>query len=510
MADIVLTTINAKYIHTSFGLRYLKANLNEIEAQCEILEFDKLPPIEIAAELIKQKPKIIGIGVYIWNAAASLELASILKNVCPEIKLVLGGPEISYETESQEIYKFADHIITGEADLEFYKLCKELLSGQTLSSKVLRGQIGDLKPVRLPYYLYTDQDIKNRLMYVEASRGCPFTCEFCLSSLDIPVRQFDIDEFLKEIGTLIDRGARHLKFVDRTFNLNIRVASRILEFCLSRYKPGMFFHFEMVPDRLPKEIKELLKKFPPGSIQLEVGIQTFNPSVSALISRRQDYQKLEDNIKFLRTETNVHIHADLIAGLPGESLESFGEGFDRLASLNPHEIQVGILKRLKGTPIIRHDLEFAMKYSYAPPYEILSTSKVSFSDLQRLRNFSRYWDLIANSGRFIELVAAIKTLEQSIFKFFLGLSDFIYSNTNKRSGLRAADLAELVVSFCKETIPGQTDILIQSIERDFIRTRSTELPSFLAPPSQHQTVNHPPVGPKRQRNHSPISPGSSN
>lgn len=501
MTKIILTTINAKYIHTSFGLRYLKANLGDLEQDCEILEFDKLPPIEIAAELVKRKPQIIGIGVYIWNASASFELVSILKNVCPEIKIILGGPEISYETESQEIAKLADYIITGEADLEFPKLCTKIISGQSLSEKIIRGGIKDLGPVKLPYRLYSDEDIKNRLIYVEASRGCPFTCEFCLSSLDIPVRQFDIDEFLKEMDTLIKRGAKHLKFVDRTFNLNIRIATRILEFCLSRYSPGMFFHFEMVPDRLPKELKELLKRFPPGSIQLEVGIQTFNPSVSALISRRQDYQKLEENIKFLRAETNVHIHADLIAGLPGEALTSFGEGFNRLLSLNPHEIQVGILKRLKGTPIIRHDAEFKMRYSSAPPYEILATADLSFSDLQRLRNFSRYWDLIANSGRFTELLAAIKALNPSVFDYFISLSDYIYADTKMRAGLNTARIADTLANHAAKFIPEQLPSLIEAMKRDFDRTQSTELPSFMAPSKPASPKLHPGAGPKRQRAH---------
>ena len=172
---------------------------------------------------------------------------------------------------------------------------------------------------------------------------------------------------------LLDRGARQFKFVDRTFNLNLKISQRILQFFLHRWTDGLFLHFEMIPDRLPESLRTLIAEFPPGGLQFEIGVQTFNHRVGELISRRQDNAKLEDNFRFLREHTGVHIHADLIVGLPGESIDSFGTGFDRLLALRPQEIQIGILKRLKGTPIIRHDDEFAMVYSNHPPFEVLQT-----------------------------------------------------------------------------------------------------------------------------------------
>ena len=260
----------------------------------------------------------------------------------------------------------------------------------------------NLNDLILPYDLYSDEDIAHRVLYVEASRGCPFTCEFCLSALDIPVRQFPLEEFLTAMGRLLERGARQFKFVDRTFNLNMRVSRAILDFFLQRYQPGMFLHFELIPDRLPDSLKELIVQFPPGALQFEVGIQTFNDEVSNLISRHQDNSLVDQNLSWLRDHTSVHVHADLIVGLPGESLDSFAAGFDRLVRLAPHEIQVGILKRLRGTPIVRHDAEWQMVYSPHPPYEVLQTKLMDFTTIQELRRFAKYWDTIANSGNFVE------------------------------------------------------------------------------------------------------------
>jgi len=221
------------------------------------------------------------------------------------------------------------------------------------------------------------------------------------------VRQVLLPALLEHLQRLLDRGVRQFKFVDRTFNLNVQTSRSILEFLLERHRPGLFFHFEMVPDRLPDALREVIVRFPPGALQFEVGVQTFNAEVAELIHRRQDYQRLEDNLSFLRGQTGVHIHADLIAGLPGESLESLATGFDRLIALRPHEIQVGILKRLRGTPIIRHDSEWQMVYIAHPPYELLQNRLIDFPTMQKLRRFARYWDLVGNSGNFVETTPLI-------------------------------------------------------------------------------------------------------
>ncbi len=408
MADIVLTTLNAKYIHAAFGLRYLMANLGDLRSNAVLAEFDiNQRPLDIAEMLLAREPKIIGFGVYIWNVTQTTEVITAIKRISPEIKIILGGPEVSYETEGQPIVQLADHVITGEADLKFAEVCRTLLGGsQGLSlqelPKIISAPVPEFSRITLPYDLYTDDDLAHRIIYVEASRGCTFTCEFCLSSLDIPVRQVPLPAFLEQMQRLLDRGVKQFKFVDRTFNLNIATSKTLLEFFLTRHQPGHFYHFEMIPDRLPTELREVIARFPPGTLQFEVGIQTFNPEVGTHISRRQNYDRLADNFNFLRRETGVHIHADLIVGLPGETLESFAAGFDRLVALGPQEIQVGILKRLRGTPIIRHDAEWQMTYGAHPPYEILQNKLLNFATMQRLRRFAKYWDMVGNSGNFLE------------------------------------------------------------------------------------------------------------
>jgi radical SAM superfamily enzyme YgiQ (UPF0313 family) len=480
MAGIVLTTLNAKYIHAAFGLRYLLANLGPLQSSACILEFDiKQRPTDIVEILLARDPKIIGFGIYIWNVAPATEVVATLKRVRPDITIVLGGPEVSYEVETQPIVQLADYVITGEADLKFGELCRQILCGQNPPAKIIPAELPDFSQLQLPYHLYDEQDVANRIIYVEASRGCPFSCEFCLSSLDIPVRQVPLPRLLQALQSLLDRGVKHFKFVDRTFNLNVAISKAILEFFLERYQPGHFFHFEMVPDRLPDALREIIAKFPPAALQFEVGIQTFNEAVGQLIHRRQNYQRLQENFHFLRNQTGVHIHADLIAGLPGESLESFAAGFDRLITLAPQEIQVGILKRLRGTPIVRHDAEWQMLYNPHPPYEILQNRLLDFQTLQKLRRFSRYWDLVGNNGNFVETTPLIWSGRASPFWSFMQWSEWLYRRIGRTDSIALLRLMELLFEFLTTDLKRAPQEVASNLSRDYQRGGRRDQPAFL-------------------------------
>lgn len=515
--DILLTTLNARYSHASFGLRYLMANLESagLEQRAAIAEFDIAQrPIDIAEQVLARSPRIVGVGVYIWNARESTELVALLRRLKPDLIIVLGGPEVSFETEQQEIVRHADYVITGEADLAFADLCARLLSGRRPLQKVIeasppefeqrRSAAPDAQLLRLPYHLYTDRDLDHRVVYVEASRGCAFRCEFCLSSLDVPVRAVPTDAFLAEMQKLFDRGLRQFKFVDRTFNLNLNVSRAILEFFLDRFEPGLFLHFEMIPDRLPEALRALIAKFPPGALQFEVGIQTFNEDVAELISRRQDNAKVEENLRWLRAHTGVHIHADLIAGLPGEDLASFARGFDRLVELAPQEIQVGILKRLRGTPIVRHDVEWQMVYSPHAPYEVLSTRLLDFASLQRLRRFSRYWDQIANSGNFVQTLPLI--LGTSPFARFVELTDRLHEKLGRSHGISLSHLAEFLFLHLTERLGHAPADVAERLWQDHLRAGRSDRPAFLKPfladaPIPRRGAQNDPAIPRRQARH---------
>ncbi|WP_297576317.1 B12-binding domain-containing radical SAM protein [uncultured Deefgea sp.] len=444
---IILSTLNARYTHASLGLRYLQANMGDLQSQTEIMEFViGGKTTEFAERLLAKNPQIIGFGVYIWNVEETARLVALIKRVAPQVKIILGGPEVSYETTEQAIVKDADFVVTGWGEVTLPDLCRQILHGPQPLMKIHVGVQAKLDDLQLPYSLYTDDDIKNRTLYVEASRGCPFKCEFCLSALDKTAWPFELERFLAEMETLYQRGARLFKFVDRTFNLNIKTSLRIMQFFLDKIaahpNDPVFAHFEVVPDHLPEALKAGIMQFPAGSLQFEIGIQSFNPAVQTLVSRKQNNEKAAENIRWLVENSHAHMHVDLIAGLPGETVESFGVGFDQLYALKPHEIQFGILKRLRGTPIIRHTAEFAMVYDPFPPYTILANRDIDFTTMQRLVRFARYWDLVANSGRFANTLPAL--LGDAPFANFMAFADWLYASTDATHRIALDRLAKMV------------------------------------------------------------------
>ena len=466
---IVLCTLNARFIHASLGLRYLLANMGDLKAQTTLREFTIAHrPQELVDELLALlgapqagMAQIVGLGVYIWNVIQTTEVVRLLKAARPAVKVVLGGPEVSHEVDQQEIVRLADHVITGWGDVSFPRLCRALLHGPQPLMKVIAGEQPPLHQIAQPYTEYSDADLAHRLLYVEASRGCPFKCEFCLSSLDKTAWAFDLDRFLDAMDGLYQRGARHFKFVDRTFNLRIDASVRILQFFLDRMTDDLFLHFEVVPDHLPDRLKAMIRQFPPGVLQLEIGIQSLNAEVQQRISRQQDNAKTEANLRWLLRESRAHLHTDLIFGLPGETLESFASGFDRLYALRPHEIQLGILKRLRGTLISRHTIEHAMVYDPAPPYTVQQTGAVDAATLKRFTRFARYWDLIANSGRFKQSLALLlATRPPSAFEAYRTFADWLWLRTERTCGLSP----EVLIDALFDYLSAGCDLPVQTVQ----------------------------------------------
>ncbi len=445
---IVLATLNARYIHASLGLRYLRANLArhggddlyQASVICEYTLQSPLPAVvdALLAQLGPEPGAILGLGVYIWNVRQTHALLQLLRQRRPDLTVVLGGPEVSHELEQQSLGALANYVVTGWGDVSFARLCRALVDGRRPLNKVIVGEQPALEQIVLPYGEFSDLDLAQRVVYVEASRGCPFRCEFCLSSLDKTAWSFELDRVLAALDGLWQRGARNFKFVDRTFNLKLAHCQRILRYFLERIAsvqdgPLPLVHFEVIPDHLPPGLQELLAQFPPGTLQLEVGVQSFNAAVQQRIARRQDNARTQDNLRWLVQHTRAHIHADLIFGLPGEDWDSFAAGFDRLWALGVQEIQLGLLKRLRGTPIARHSAEWAMDYAPEPPYSLRSNRLLSAATVQRFERMAHHWDQVANSGRFRRSVPLL--LGDAPFAQWCAFSDWMHARDPRPSGV---------------------------------------------------------------------------
>ncbi|MDD2918751.1 DUF4080 domain-containing protein [Rhodoferax sp.] len=528
---IVLATLNARYIHASLGMRYLLANLDRhggagLRAFTELREYTiSRPAQEVVADLLAtlgtvpsaEAPagvQVVGFGVYIWNVTQTTEVIRLLKAARPDLKIVLGGPEVSHETDQQAITLLADHVIIGWGDVSFAKLCRALLDGPQPLMKIIPGEQPPLAELELPYGEYSAADLAHRLLYVEASRGCPFKCEFCLSALDKTAWGFELDRMLAALDALYQRGARTFKFVDRTFNLKIEHSVRILQFFLDviasearqstqpavmdcrvadvprsdepaqRSNAGLFLHFEVIPDHLPDRLRAMLAQFPPGVLQLEVGVQTFNVAVQQTISRRQDNMATEANLRWLLAHTHAHLHVDLIFGLPSETLQSFADGFNRLLAIGPQEIQLGILKRLRGAPIARHSAAHGMVYAPEPPYNVLQTGVVDAATLQRFGRLARYWELLANSGRFAQTLTLLLhqpavngSAAASPFWCFMAFSDWLWQRQRSTHRLTPEALVDALFDYLSAS--QSPDLVRQALLADYVASGARANPKAL-------------------------------
>jgi radical SAM superfamily enzyme YgiQ (UPF0313 family) len=488
VSAIILATFSARYQHAAFGLRYLQANLGALQADSALLEYDlQKSPAAAAAEILALAPRIVGLGAYIWNGPQTAALLGKLRRAAPGLVLVLGGPEVSFETETHPLTPLADFVLCGEADLAFAALCRAVLAGTPPCEKILRAPPPEPVRLALPYPLYSDHDLTTRFTYVEASRGCPFGCEYCVSAIERGVRRFDWPRLQPAYANLLARGARRFKFVDRTFNLDADSGREILEFFYAQAvtlpPPQLQVHLEITPACLTAPWRELLRRAPPDLLRLEVGVQTFDEALNARIGRQQTAAAAEDALRFLRTETSALLHADLIAGLPGQTLDLFAADFDRLVRLQPHELQVGILKRLRGTAIARHDAEWDVRWNPAPPYDILSNKLLDATTLEQLKRFGRFWELLGNRGRFEHTLPLLWSAPgDSPFSRVWKLCDHLFARFGKTHGIPLFELAYALFEHMVAGLGLDKTLVAGALRADLARSGALHLPNWIHAP----------------------------
>jgi len=459
--------------------------MGKLIEQTTILEFSvQIPITNMAEDILKENPKIIGIGIYIWNVKESLELIETIKALRSNIKIIIGGPEVSFEYENNPAFIASDYLIKGEADFEFYKLCSDILGGgsdKAFLVKVFDGKIPDINAIKLPYNEYTNEDIDNKFVYIETSRGCPFSCDFCLSALDNTVRYFDLDIVIKAVHTLISRGAKRFKFIDRTFNLNPKRVLHVLKYLNSELEKrrDLFFHFEIVPDYLAENILPILSWFPEGAIQFEVGIQSFKTETLKLINRKQNLEQAATAIDYLVKHTNIMLLTDIIVGLPGEQLTDIEYSFNKLIKLHPNEIQVEILKRLKGAPIIKHTKTYGMIFSNTAPYEILENNILDFNTMQRLKRFAQLWNIFYNHGKFKNTMGVFIAKADSVFLEFMKFSDWIYSQISSSHSIANERQSSFLFEYLLTNSLASKKEVFTALDADWHGLGTRKYPKFL-------------------------------
>ncbi len=467
MTDAVLiVAINARYSHTAFAARCLLANAGEMRARLDLLEFTINESTESMVEaIVARSPVALLLSVYIWNRPQVEALVRALRTVLPDLRVVLGGPEIAYDLTAP-LAAAADSVVTGEGEPVVADLLQQLLAARPLPP-VIKGGVADVTRMALPYGEYSAADIRSRVIYVESSRGCPCRCSFCMSSLDASVRPIPLNRLLPEIGRLIERGARRLKFIDRSFNLLGNHAVELLDYLLLHWREGMQVHLEMTPDPLAPLLQAVLCRFPAGALHIEVGIQTLDREVAARVGRSCDLARIDRVLRFLIQEAGADVHADLIAGLPGETPAAFARGFDWLVARGPAELQLGILKRLHGAPIGALAGEWGMRFDSHVPYVVESTAAMSAAWLQQVDTLAAHWDRVVNRGLFPRSSPLIWEGAPSAFGSFWAFSRRL-ARVAGRHGIDILQIARVLLEFLCEARALPRERVARAILDDYL------------------------------------------
>ncbi|WP_455795901.1 B12-binding domain-containing radical SAM protein [Clostridium butyricum] len=488
---VVLAAINSKFIHSNLAVRYLRTYTKDLDYNCVIREFTINDREEkVLEQIIKEKPDIVAFSTYIWNVEFILRVANLIKRVDSNIEILYGGPEVSFDSRSFLKENIGEYVIEGEGektyrDFVLYKLGKiNLEDVRGLHYKITdmvysneKRPLMSMDEIVFPYE--DDEDLTNKIVYFESSRGCPFNCKYCLSSTSHGVRFLNIDRVLKELKYFIDKKVRLVKFVDRTFNCNHKFAMAIWEFLINSDTETQF-HFEISADILKDEEIEILSKAPEGRFQFEVGVQTTNDEVLRNINRFVNFSHIKEKVEELMAIKNIKQHLDLIAGLPGEDYNSFEKSFNDVYSIRPEEIQLGFLKLLKGSSMREEAYKYGMEYSPYPPYEILKTDKITYEELLKLKKVEEMVDKYYNSQKFNLIIKYFEEKFDKPFDFYYSLGNFFENQGYFNRSISNAEYYKVFLDFNETVLENNNEYLKEIIRFNYlIYNKRRGLPEFL-------------------------------
>lgn len=458
---MILVSLNSKYIHSNLAIRYLSKYVLDTK-DVDIHEFTINQNSNfIASEIYKLSPNFIGFSTYIWNLNESLRVCKILKKVKPELRILLGGPEVSYDGEKiMENNPYIDYVIYGEGEESFKQFVKAIDDNKDLcnikgliyrkGNKVIKNKerdlIHDLNTIPFPYG--DIDELENRIVYYESSRGCPFNCQYCLSSTIRGLRFFSVERVKRDLAVLMETNVKQVKFVDRTFNANEKYALEIMKFIKYKDPKNINFHFEITAHLIDDEFLDFLKDVKKGLFQFEIGVQSTNESTIDAINRTTDFLHLSEVVKTIKSYGNIHQHLDLIAGLPYENYESFKNSFNNVYDLRPEKLQLGFLKLLKGSGLRLAKEEYGYKYIDEPPYEVLKSNYISYEELLKLKGIEDLVEKYYNEGYFEHtLNYLIENHYSSAFELYEDLLGFWEDKGYHRNSHSRNKLYELLVEF---------------------------------------------------------------